>query len=247
MTTLADVKNSEVIPDYFLNIRDHKGFLLLCVPEDYGHRSKVFTHPKLVDTRWTLNEYKHDMVYGKKWTRHAGRIYMFLMPLTAMEYDIPKEPGYSYIKVKINGAKITLSTSGGSSSGTWTDYTGFSVKTSVNPKHSTLKKIADVAEDPKVFEDMGLELSESMHDADSIRFYVAEFEVRKALASGLKICLDRFLSFNGDHTPRAIRSVNRKRRSVIVEGAWGGVRVKYSQIDWLKTAETNEIKLPEVV
>lgn len=244
MTTLADVNNTEVIPGYYLNIDDHKGILILCASEDYGKRAKAFRHPNLIATRWTVNEYKHYMVYGKKWTRRAGHEYFMAVPLTAMEYDIPEKPGYSYVNVNINGVPVTLGMSGGSCGGGWSDFTG-PVVDICKLSHCNLKKIADVALDPGSIE---LELPESWYSEDEILYCVAEVDMRKALAPGMKIALEWGLSFNGDdRKPRKIRSVNRRRRSVIVEGSYGGVRVKYSQIDWLKTARENNIELPKIL
>ena len=243
MTTLADVNNTEVIPGYHMNIDDHNGILILRASEDYGKRAKIFEHPNLIATRWTLNEYKYDMVYGTKWTQRAGHEYLMAVPLTAMEYDIPEKPGYSYIEVNINGAPVMLSVSGGSCGDGWSDYSG-PVVYICRLSHCNLKKIADIALDPAKFK---VELPEP-RDADSIRYCLAEVEARKALAPGMKVVLGWGLSFeNNDKGARAIRSVNRRRRSVIVDGAWSGVKVKYSQIDWLKTARENNIELPEVL
>lgn len=243
MTTLAEVANTEVYPGYHLKVESCQGHLFLCVPEDYGHRAKPFEHHKLALKRWCVNSYKHYMVHGKKWTERAGIEYVFAVPLDRIEY-VGEKCNYSYVPVAVGGERFILDVSGGTIDG-WTDWVHAISYTSVNMPRRIISAIAAAAVDPSTIELPEFNEYEE-YEIKRIRLLVAEVEMRKALAPGLTLCLEWDCQFNDGGRERTIRSVNRKRRSVIVEGAWGGCRVKYSQIDWLKTALENNIELPDI-
>ena len=244
--------------------------LVLVAGATYGKPAAKFQHPNVVARKCEVHEFKHYRNAGSKfWTVRPGVNFYLVIPKDRIEM-IP-ERGYSYVPVKINGQKLVLNVSGGGSFGYpgWTDWVHRVVHTSVGFPKKTLKLLADVALSPDECKARGITFPlVGPDDNDKTRFIrlAAEKDVKPTVKAGSKIVVDTHAcTWDSEVSPvvavvarcegRTYRRGNAgpdgtfvmkptlRQTVVATDGTGHQWRIKFSQIDWVKTAEANGIPL----
>ncbi len=246
--------------------------LILVAGATYGKPAAKFQHPNVVARKCEVHEFKHYRKAGSKfWTARPGVNFYLVVPKDQIEM-IP-EKGYSYVPVKINGQKLVLNVSGGGSfdHGGWTDWVHRVVHTSVGFSKRTLKALADVAFSPDECKAMGLSFPlVGLDDAEKQRFIrlAAEKDAKPTIKAGSKIVVDtNACTWDSEVSPvvtvvaRATGHTYRRgktqadgtffltptdtlQQKVLATDDRGHQwRIKFSQVDWRKTAEANRIPL----
>jgi len=202
-------------------------------------------------TRWSVLEYKHyHPTKGKFWTAKPGKEQLFLVPLTAIRLVPPPADRHgwgSYPRVEIGGAEIILSVTGGSGgpAGCWTDWIGEYASTKVNLTGRAHRAVSDAAV-PQAAKPVGLDCRPE--DAENtwlrLRRLLAERIGPKGLKPGDPFELAKYCRLPDGTTRGTAGSINPRRRECTTEDRYP-VRVKYSQIDWVKTCELVGFKYPE--
>lgn len=229
-----------------------------------NHAGAKFTESTAASIK-SVHEFKHYRSSGSKfWTASAGVDKYFIIPKSQIK--ILPEKGYSYIPVEINGAKLKFNVSGGGGSEGWTDWLGECVHTFVNTPVKTLKKVAAVALKDQVLPLKDLEGDElrrwnelAAKTGDTKAAIIDLIEGGKRP----KIILAWKYSYHGQQEGEGVKTSRKYQRSapdaegtVRLEqtGAVKGIyisfgvdqydtaRTKLTQIDWLKTAEANNVK-----
>jgi len=240
--------------------------IVLVAGATYGTPAANFRHPNIVARKCEVHEFKHYRKAGSKfWTARPGVNFYLVVPRDRIEM-IP-EKGYSYVPVKINGQKFVLNVSGGGGCGYpgWTDWVHRVVHTSVGFPKKTLKLLADAALSPDECKARGITFPlVGSDDNDKKRFIrlAAEKDVKPTVKAGSKIVVDTHAcSWDSDLSPVvtvAARATGRtyRRGKAGPDGTYcmkptlrqkvsandeHGSRwsIKFSQIDWEKTAEAN--------
>lgn len=242
--------------NYFIDVAPGD-YLLLIASIEYGRAAFNFDHPSILARLPRVFEYKHYRRAGSKfWTSAPGMELVFAVHKRHIEV-IP-EPGYSYVKVKIAGEQFTLNVSGGTGTGGWTDYinpvAGLCGTRKVTAKQ--LKALSSMALDPVAATLCGVRLPERWKkdkDEGGERFAreVAKRDIPAKLVAGSLIHLayahfGKYV-FKVNYRGHGIRINDKesKKRYVICEYTNMNLRVKFSQIDWPKTAEVNGWTLPK--
>ena len=236
--------------------------LVLVAGATYGKPAARFQHPNIVARKCEVHEFKHYRRAGSKfWTARPGVNFYLVIPKDRIEM-IP-ERGYSYVPVKINGQKLVLNVSGGGSwgYGGWTDWVHRVVHTSVGFSKQVLKLLADVALSPDECKAKGISFPlVGPDDSDKQRFIrlAAEKDTKPTIKAGSKIVVDtNASSWDSDVSPVVAVQVrgegqswrHGKLRTLATQKAVGlddhghQWRIKFSLVDWLKTAEANGIPL----
>ena len=244
--------------------------LILVAGATYGTPAASFQHPNIVARKCEVHEFKHYCQSGRKfWTARPGVNFSFVIPKDRIEM-VP-ERGYSYVPVKINGQKLVLNVSGGGGCGHsgWTDWVHRVVHTSVGFPKKTLKLLADTALSPDECKARGITFPlVGPDESDKARFIrlAAEKDGKPTIKAGSKIVVDtNACSWDSDLSPVvtvAARATGRTYRrgkagpsgtycmkptltqKVVATDETGHQwRIKFSQIDWVKTAEANGIPL----
>ena len=244
--------------------------LILVAGATYGTPAASFQHPNIVARKCEVHEFKHYRRAGSKfWTARPGVNFCLVIPKDRIEM-VP-ERGYSYVPVKINGQKLVLNVSGGGSFGHagWTDWVHRVVHTSVGFSKRVLKLLADVALSPDECIARGIIFPlVGPDDSDKARFVrlAAEKDVKPTVKAGSKIVVDTLAcSWDSELSPVvtvAARCEGRTYRrgktgtdgtfhmkptltqKVVARDETGHQwRIKFSQVDWQRTAEANGIPL----
>jgi len=226
-------------------------FLVLVAGQKAESAMAKFDHANIVAKMNHVHSFKHYRRGGSKfWTEKAGVDFYFAIPKDRIE--LVMERGYSYVKVLIGGKKFSLNVSGGGGK-TWTDYVGTICHVSVGHSRSDLKVLAENAYSPKECWEKGIRFDlkkPDEHEERRFRYLVAKKSLPKVLEQGSKVVLYN-CTYHGKKegvTVEERMGYVRKRQAYRCKDEYGyGVRVKFSQIDWLKTAEVNgiEITVPE--
>ena len=240
--------------------------LVLVAGATYGTPAAKFRHPNIVARKCEVHEFKHYRKAGSKfWTARPGVNFYLVIPKDRIEM-IP-EKGYSYVPVKINGQKLVLNVSGGGGCGYpgWTDWVHRVVHTSVGFSKKTLKLLADVAHSPDECRAKGITFPlVGPDESDKTRFIrlAAEKDTKPTVKAGSKIVVDTHAcSWDLEVSPvvtvaarcegRTYRRGKPRRmaptlmkptltQKVVATDETGHQwRIKFSQVDWLKTAEAN--------
>jgi hypothetical protein len=241
--------------DYFIDIAEGK-YLLVSACIEYGRAAFNFDHRNVLARIPEVFEYKHYRANGgKRWTSAPGIDIVFALPKTAIE--VVPEPGYSYVKVKIAGEDFTLNVSGGTGTGGWTDWIGAGAHLCGTRKTTVkkLKALASVAFDPASAVLLGIRLPEYTEDdkqsAERLPRVIADRIIPAMVKDGYPIHLTS--SYSGEYVYRVkYRSRSfyadkaSRKRSFICDYKGSNLRVKFSQIDWVKTAALNDFPLPTV-
>ncbi len=244
--------------------------LILVAGATYGTPAASFQHPNVVAHKCEVHEFKHYCQSGRKfWTARPGVNFYFVIPKDRIE--MVTERGYSYVPVKINGQKLVLNVSGGGSFGHfgWTDWVHRVVHTSVGFSKRVLKLLADVALSPDECKSRGITFPlVGPDDNDKARFIrlAAERDVKPTVKAGSKIVVDTHAcSWNSEISPVVTvqarcegRTYRRGKagpdgtyvwkptltQKVVAADETGHQwRIRFSQVDWVKTAEANGIPL----
>ena len=244
--------------------------LILVAGATYGTPAANFRHPNIVARKCEVHEFKHYRKAGSKfWTARPGVSFFLVIPKDRIEM-VP-EQGYSYVPVKINGQKLVLNVSGGGGCGYpgWTDWVHRVVHTSVGFSKRVLKLLADVALSPDECKARGITFPlVGPDDNDKTRFIrlAAEKDVKPTIKAGSKIVVDTHAcSWDSEVSPVVTvdarcegRTYRRGKagpdgtfcmrptltQKVVATDETGHQwRIKFSQVDWVKTAEANGIPL----
>ena len=206
-----------------------------------------FAAPNLLARQHRIFEFKHSRTNGSKfWTSKIGVEYVFAIPLDQIEL-IP-EPAYSYVKVRINGREFVLNVSGGTGfiagENHWTDLVrsvAFTTIISLSPI-KVLNCLSEVALPfTEVPENLRGLYKVQEHEQDILR-QLANDAVPDMLQSGNKIYLGDGYSIGGCKELKFDRRIRKTRltQSMVCDGS---VKVKFNQVDWIKTAALNNITL----
>jgi hypothetical protein len=209
--------------------------LVLVVGVPFGCPAGSFEHPNIAAKQSAIFEFKHcHPKRGKFWTAKAGVEFYFLVPKKHIE--LLPEKGYSYVQCSIAGTKFFLNVSGGGGQDGWSDSVRLTAHTGVTEKKSYLKLFANHSVVPYDFE---YEVRYSLEGREKCWSGLA---CRHSVEVGMKVCLD---GNKYKELPYTVSSVDSKRRCCVgrdnTNFPW---RIKYSQIDWLATAELNGVDIP---
>lgn len=216
--------------------------LIISVPVIYGSTAAKFDHPNIASTERKIIELKHYRRNGSKfWTAMPGLSYSFIIPKEKIELNAEKS-GLSYVYVKINGQEFCLSVSGGGDSREWTDWISQGCSTCVYRSAKPLKAIAEAA-----VLGADVDISHRIMDEDEqgrYRELCAFHDTRNKIEKGDKIFLGWGLKFEGKTGPFLVDNrPERKRYFHCENGMYARVKIKYTQIDWTKTADAKGISL----
>lgn len=262
---LSDISDAFLVDeDYFIKVDQlPKDFILLVLGFSHDKPAAKMDHPAILDRKNRIHEYKHYRASGGKfWTAHAGTD--ILVAVSRDRITLLPEKTYSYPKVEIGGQKITLNCSGGGA-GTWTDYISGISHTTTNMPLKTVKAILSNALPKSFFEKQGqVPLLRDSNEGETPEYIaarerrwlelVAQNEVRQRIIADVEAGIERKIvldgcSWKGEHTfftNEVLRRVKWDGRKCPAKGFvatlkdyYGSCKVKFSQIDWLKTAEAN--------
>ena len=246
--------------------------LVLMAGATYGKPAAGFRHPNVVARKCEVHEFKHYRKAGSKfWTARPGVNFYLVVPKDRIEM-VP-EKGYSYVPVKINGQKLVLNVSGGGGCGYpgWTDWVHRVVHTSVGFPKKTLKLLADVALSPEECKAKGITFPlVGLDDSHKQRFIrlAAEKDTKPTIKAGSKIVVDTLAcTWDSELSPvvtvvaRAtghkyrrgkpqpdgtfflIPTDTQQQKVLATDDRGHQWRIKFSLVNWLKTAEANGIPL----
>lgn len=176
----------------------------------------------------------------KKWFTYPGREFYFCIPRKEIEFI--KEPGYSYVPVKINGHKYNFNVSGGSHGKGWMDIVHSVVHAGVDIGKDRLVSLASVSVNPNsVQHDMAVRVM----DADQQKRFdclMAEIRCKKYFNDNPAAIAKIFLNveYDGKYGPFEFYGIQgkRKRIGLLYKGI---LHARFSQIDWLRTAQENSL------
>jgi hypothetical protein len=227
-------------------------YVITFAPEPYlilgvGLTICEFNHPSMVAKQTTVFEFKHERASGHKfWTAKPGVLHYFVVPKNHIEVAIEK--GYSYVTTYIGGQKVVLNVSGGSGP-PWKDWVSRSPHTCINYPVKTLKAIANNSLTPTQCNEQNIafDILENRYPKQYVELAVAPI-VRKWLQKN-KGRLYLKSGWNHDELgPFEIEEHCMRRRAYFVllhDGYITRTIVPYKGIDWTRTAEINNIPLPE--
>ena len=229
--------------------------LILVAGATYGTAAAQFQHPNLAARGCEVHEFKHYRKGGSKfWTARPGVNFYLVIPKDRIEM-IP-EKGYSYVPVRINGQEIKLNVSGGGGSDGWTDWVHRVAHTSVGFPQKTLKLLADVALSPAECKARGITFPLVGLDGSQKQRFIrlaAEKDAKSAIKAGSKLVVDvHACTWDSELSPLvtvAATAAGHAQQVPATDDRGHPWRVKFSQVDWHKTAEANGIRLasPEAV
>ena len=207
--------------------------------------------PKKSKVLWSVFEFKHyHPTKGKFWTSKPGKMHYFMLRLEDIEFVPPpaERSGWgSFPHVLIGGKEVVLNTSGGSGTeGRWTDWLSPCMSTCVNLPVATFKAIAHTAlaiEGPAVLTGIDCRADEKHREWLRLRRLMAERLGPKALKPGDPFELGAYCHFPDNTTRGIVGRLNSRYHECVSEDRYP-VRVKYSQIDWVKTCELIGIQYP---
>jgi len=215
-------------------------YLMIKVPVEYGSPASRFDHPNIAQTHKEILSFKYySRSRGKWWVEKPGISYTFIVPKSKIMLNTEKS-GYSYVHLQINGQKYVLSVSGGTDGNLWTDYVIQGSSTGVTKSAKHLKPIAEVATLDIV---PGITIAHKIMDEHTLKQYNAAcnfYDARGKIKEGDKIFLKGGWRYMGTAGPfEVVQRPKRKRYFVCYTGPTSTIKIKYSQIDWTKTAEAN--------
>jgi hypothetical protein len=210
-------------------------YLVVRMGATYGSAAAGFKHNNVVAAKCCVHEFKHYRQGGSKfWTARAGVDFFFVIPKNKIEL-IP-EKGYSYVPVIIGGLKLHLNVTGGTGNG-WTDWVRQHVSTHAGCKVSHLKAMASVALSPEQcrHEDISFTLAEP--DEADVKYFQTICAKGMDLNAG-----DKVIVYDTTYTVvrRNSGRGGKLAQNLSARGEDGMMyKVKFSQIDWHKTALAN--------
>ena len=229
----------EVIPGKYCVTLEDKPFLLLRFPFTLDCAGSRLTHPNLIAKSTSKQEYKHYRTGGSKfWSARPGvDVYLAVdkrhIRLVAVE-------GGSYPKLRIGNTEITISVGGGGSP--WTDYIRSTATVLTNVKVAVLQEVARMAMTPQQAAEAGVVVPpQCCEDPRFLANALARMDAAKRLAPGHKVILQANFSFRDARELAFVNWVNGQRMICSKDGT--NVSVSLCRIDWVKTAETNNISV----
>ncbi len=211
-----------------------------------GEPAYDFDHLNVVAKKSDVFEFKHCRKGGSKfWTAKAGISFYFVIPKAQIE--LLPEKGYSYVPVLINGRKCRLNVGGGTGNGGWTDCVRPVAHIGCGWTIAALKALAAVALDPRecVAQGIGLDIQGlEDHRRQQLIEISAAVSMRTNLKPGDQILLKEGWNCEGSRGPLEVQSRPPRKRYFVCKAHSMGVRVQYTAIDWIKTAEINGVTIP---
>ena len=238
MGTIFKVKE-----DYTIELPEGD-YLAITVPVEYGTSAAKFDHVNIKATQRQVLEFKHYRRGGSKfWTSKPGMSYLFIVPKEKIEFNEEKS-GHSYVYVTIRGQEYCLSCSGGTSGNGWTDWISQGCSTFVHKTAKKLHAIADAADYDGLVE-LGSARIPDEYEQRHYRRLCAYHDTRSKLKEGDKIFLEGCWYEDSQGPFTILNRPSRKRYFRCDTGSYNHsyVKIKYSQIDWIKTAEANDVAL----
>jgi len=227
-------------------------YLVLVAGGNVGTAAEKFDHPNVAIRTPKVFDLKHyQRNRGKWWTTQAGIDFFFVIPKSKIE--LIEEVGYSYVKVRIGTEKYSISVSGGTfPEGDWTDVVRHGSHIGIQHTLKSLRNLSKEALSPEVCEAKGISLSiQALDRKTEYKDHVAKHKVLDKIGEGDLLVLPKGTYFGqpGNRGPFQIQSRNSRRRTFYCTSSWGNVRVSYSKVDWLETAQANNIEVtcPETV
>lgn len=226
-------------------------YLIVVAGTEVGTAGVNFEHKNVLAKRNRVHEFKHYRAAGSKfWTSKAGVDFYFAIPKGKIE--LIAERCYSYVKILIGGQKYTLSVSGGTGKEGWVDWVNQFCSICAGHNLKSLKVLAENALSVEECRAKGILFDlPKMRDDEIQRFkrLVTEKEIWGNLKAGQKVSLITGCSFFGEEIVEVIERPSSSKRMYLCCDIANGqkVRVRFTQIDWLKTAELNkiEVEIPE--
>jgi hypothetical protein len=228
--------------------------LLVVAGATYGEPGSRFDHPNVLVKKYEVQEFKHYCRSGRKfWTARPGVEFWFLLHKQVIQ--LVPEAGYSYVKILVAGKPFTLSVSGGTGSLggdfppgiTWTDWVSQGSSICVGHSLRSLKHLASVALSPEVAAASGLR--HTIREESNPEYFTrlaAEKDTLPVLKPGCKIVLGKSYQMGGSQGPFELKELNRKHRRLLCTDGYP-FRVKYTQVDWIKTAQADGVALVEPI
>jgi hypothetical protein len=262
-TKLSDIPGGKywIAKDYLVEFPTGT-HLLLVVGQSHEKPGAKFEHPAVLKRENRIHEYKHYRRQGSKfWTARAGVDLVFAVPLNRIT-ALPKK-GHSYPYIEIGGEEITLNVSGGGGE-VWTEWVRDAASTSCNMPLKKLKAIAGAAIPLGEFKgelpSRDITPEELQREQEQWLGIVASLEVKNRLikevdaGKQMKVVLGKGYSFSwgegsgdegvathvmrtGDYVtyPAGYKHKTYPPKGFLV----GNTRVKFTQVDWAKTAAAN--------
>lgn len=211
--------------------------LVLIALTPYEERFIAWDHPNLAAKLPLAFEQKHYRRGGSKfWSTHVGIDHFFVVPKTNIE--LIEKPGLSYVYIRVGKLDYIMNVSGGGS-GAWTDWVSHSVHLVKYQPVRSLKNLAENAVPAAQCRNLGIiEDIEKEAWRDPVMFErIALQEIPRQLGIDSVIIANR--------KPYAVVNINHKRRLMVGKNDQGHWRIRYSDIEWFKTAQANNIVLPQ--
>lgn len=220
--------------------------LIVVAGANMGEPAYDFDHPNIAAKKSELFEFKHCRTSGSKfWTSKAGISFYLAIPKAQIE--LLPEKGYSFVPVLIQGRKCRLNVSGSGGNDGWTDYVRRVAHIGCGWKIAALRSLAGIALSPEECQAQGIALEiESPTDYQQTGFAeaAAAVTVRNGLGAGSQVFLRDGWSYQGSQGPFVVESRPRRKRYFLCKSGLSRVRVQYTWIDWIKTAEINGVAVP---
>lgn len=237
---------SENGSSYIWSLPKGRAMLIVAPVEIRAGDCLSFGHPNLVARIGKAFEYKHTRDNGsKRWTAAPGFEYWFLIPLDKIEL-IP-EPGYSYVKVNIDGVPFTMNVSGGTSGQSWKDWVGDIAHLCGTRAFNTklLNHLANAALPPSEIGNLEVHRPDE-RDRAYFEQLVAKRYGPDRLTPGCCVILEEGYSYDGSREFVFESRVQgaKATQKLICQYRGSRIMVKIAQIDWMKTSERNGWQLP---
>lgn len=237
----------QIEEDYSVAFKN-EDYIVLIAGVVYPNKNTEFDAPNLAARSNHIFECKTSYPNGRKqWRAYAGVDFYFVVPKNKITL-IP-EKGYSYVPIMIDGTKFVLNVSGGSHGKGWQDWVHTSAqlcglkftkknlnllnKVALSPEECNrrdIKPIIRTEERVKVLHDL-----------------IAAFVCKEQLNGGHKVALATGSRFSGiEQSEFPISYIDKKRRfcNVLIGSTYG--KVRYTDIDWTKTAQLNDFAISVV-
>ena len=224
--------------------------IVLVFGQKLGAPAAAFSHPNLLAKAPEVHWFKRYFRNGRKrWFCAAGYDLYFAVPTERIHLVF--EAGYSYVPTTINGVKVLLNVSGGSSpevAGGWRDWVRSFAHSSVGHSLRDLAKIADAAVPAAELAAAGwtwapAKIDQGSSDPRTFQRCEAQHKVRKLLKPSMVIVVSENANrYAGCTLP--VTSYCNSPYSLIVDNR---LAVGPTLVDWVKTAALHDVRLtPEV-
>jgi hypothetical protein len=232
--------NEEGQVDYTIEIPEGD-FLLVSMGAERGNSAAKFDHHNILRTQKQILSFRAYWPNGhKRWYEKPG--VDFLMAFPKDKIYMVHERGYSYPRIEINGVKLCLNVSGGTSKDGWKDYVYQGSSIGVFRSKRKMEKIAEASFVP---EDLDLGPVRVMDEREykSYMEMCAYHDTKGKLKIGDKIVLGYGYNIEGSKGPFEIVNKPKRKRHFICSFYPTNFRAYYKHINWEETAKVNGIAL----